>query len=408
MSRRVHHLCEQAASPHQEISSPLSPAAVATGWVQARRSQGPLRGLSPAGAPEDGRAGRPRPASRFWPRGGSAAGTCGRTGTRPEPAATPGWLSEKGLRAAPGLGALCRENTWGAEQGEGKHSPRRPGRPGSSSMGTRREGSGAGPSGQAVGGGRRGWPRSSVAPPPRRGEACPPQARAALGTGGGRSCAAAAGVRRWGRARSGDTELQLSRHSRPPLQVRTESRCGAVAGGCAGAGGPLWRPGAARSPKPSRARPPSLPAAGGEPRQGVFPSGRAWFGGRGARCLRRSGGPGRAWVKGPERRSPALWPPATGTQVWVSRRCGCPAAPERRGAGSRPCPGPRYMRRDADVPGPPAALGASRLPPAGGSAPESGPASRPASPTTESHSPIKTVAALTRNRYPVSCYVLKE
>lgn len=166
MSRRVHHLCEQAASPHQEISSPLSPAAVATGWVQARRSQGPLRGFCPAGAPEDGRAGRPRPASRFGPRGGSAAGTCGRTRSRPEPAATWGWLSEKGLRAEPG----SRRTVQGEhlERGAGRRQTRPPlARPHrSSSVGTRREGSGAGPSGQAVGGGRRGWPRSSLAPRP--------------------------------------------------------------------------------------------------------------------------------------------------------------------------------------------------------------------------------------------------
>lgn len=72
----------------------------------------------------------------------------------------------RGFGQSPGLGAPCRGNTWGAAQGEGKHGPRWPGRTRSSSLGTRREGSGAGPSGQAVGGGRRGWPRSSLAPRP--------------------------------------------------------------------------------------------------------------------------------------------------------------------------------------------------------------------------------------------------
>lgn len=70
----------------------------------------------------------------------------------------------------------------------------------------RKAGSGGGRSGEAVGGGRRGWPRPSAASPPRQGEACPPRARPALGAGGGGSCAAAAaaGLRRWGPAQSGD------------------------------------------------------------------------------------------------------------------------------------------------------------------------------------------------------------
>lgn len=140
--------------------------------MRPRRPQRQLRGFCPSGGPERpaGRTAQRGPGRDLsaapGPRGGSAAGTCGRTRSRPGDGS---WLLGKGFRerlprvarGSPRLSGL----TPGAQRGagaQGKHRTRGPGHAGSS----RRGGAEGGERGRSERGGRRRWP-SGLAPAQR-------------------------------------------------------------------------------------------------------------------------------------------------------------------------------------------------------------------------------------------------
>lgn len=405
-----------------EISSLLSPAAVATGcspqapalaagFLPGWRSRANGGKQSTARTPP-GPAGSSGAEGRVWGRD-LRADTL-RPGSR---LPLGGWLSEKVFRArlpsgARGSQRVSAHRAGGQHPGrgagaQGKHHPRGPGLAGSGARGKWREGSGGGrrrrPSGLAP---------AQRAPPAPAGEACPPRARAALGAGGGRSCAAAAGVRRWGRARSGD-----SRAAALP----------ALPSAAAGTDGVVLRSRGWRM----RWRRTTLVVpvgAGGcaEPEAVAGETALASRGRRGAAAVSPPVGTGLFWRKG-SAVSPEEWAPLPSSgrrdpcapcqscgrrrRAW---RCGCPTAPGAVRDGSRPCSEPaspagrRYVERDVGLPGPPAALGGARLLPADVPGREDGSARRPESRSTENHFAVKTVVALRRNRYRVRWNVFEE
>lgn len=204
------------------------------------------------------------------------------------------------------------------------------------------------------------------------------------------------------RHRAGTAEPRLSRLSRPPLQVRTESHCGAVAGGCAGAGPPWWSPvGAGGCAEPEAVAGEASLASCRRSRAAVGSRavGTAWLGGRGARCLPRSGGRGRARAEVP------LGPRQLCGRGRRARRFGVPQP--RSGRAAQAVPRNRRLQRGAGTWGG-TRISRARRRRSAPSRTEGGCARRQGSRSPESHFSVKTVAALARSRYRVSWNVLKE